>query len=90
MRERLAYLLKLILARPAIAAMFFVIGVAVVSMNISGEPVMLGEVYNLNDPQSVQQLSYKYPETAAAVEREFPQNGTGRAVLYVSTVNDPE
>lgn len=83
-------ILKQLAGRPFIAVFFLVLGIAVTSNHLTGKPVFIGEVYNLNDPASVQQLSYSYPETAEGVLQEFPQDGSGRAIIYVSTWPDEE
>jgi hypothetical protein len=83
-------LIQLAFARPAIAVFFFVLGVALVSNYVSGRPVLIGVVYNLNDPKSVSELEYVLPETAKAVREEIVQDSSGRVFLYISTVEDPE
>lgn len=83
-------LFQLMLSRPAIAVTFLILGIAIVSQKTTGQAVIIGEVYNLNDPDSIRQLGYSYPKTAEAVKSEFPQDTTGRAMLYISKVDDPE
>lgn len=75
-------------SRPFLVIFFFVLGVAVATNYLQGKPVILGQVYNLNDPASIQQMSYEYPETAAGAKKEFPQDGSGKAFLYIGTWPD--